>query len=85
MKRRIVVYRDEHPLATLQTVATVIQQEFNLRSTPGISTMSEVLNNADRWRNVQGSGNQTRHDVGTHPKLEDATVMWMNDKVGFDD
>jgi surface antigen len=82
IKKRIVTYKDGHPNASQETIATLIQQEFNLPVTPGRQTISDVLQNADRWRNLQIADNTTRHDAGSYPALETATVMWLNDKVG---
>jgi len=80
-KQAIVLYKDKHPKAKHQDVAEAIQRDYKLLATPGIATISEILANGDRWRAIKDAGSAVRHDTGSHPELETALVMWLNDKV----
>ena len=80
-KQAIVLYKEEHPKASLENVAEAIRRDYHLSATPGTSTIGDVLANKEKWRILKDGGSAVRHDTGSHPEVEAALVMWLNDKV----
>lgn len=56
-KRAICIYKRDYPLAKLQDIAAMIQQEFGLDALEK-STICEVLNESEKWLNSDDSKKQ---------------------------
>jgi hypothetical protein len=83
VKRDLVKYKQDHPSATLAEVGDAIQRQHNLDRALPKQTISDVLKESSRWAAGEPRSAVLRQTKGRYPQLEEATLMWINDAVGY--
>ncbi|KAI1716692.1 tc5 transposase DNA-binding domain-containing protein [Ditylenchus destructor] len=80
MKKAVCKYKKNHPQASQETIAAVIQKQFNLDCAPGRATIGDILREEEKWLTVDNERSFRLKSV-KHPELEKALLLWNNDKV----
>ncbi|KAI1714386.1 tc5 transposase DNA-binding domain-containing protein [Ditylenchus destructor] len=80
MKKAVCTYKKNHPQASQEAIAAVIQKQFSLDCAPGRATIGDILREEEKWLNVDNERSFRLKSV-KHPELDKALLLWNNDKV----
>ncbi|KAI1718772.1 hypothetical protein DdX_05879 [Ditylenchus destructor] len=82
MKKAVCTYKKNHPQASREKIADVLQKQFNLESAPARATISNILQEEEKWLNMEND-RLFRHNPVKHPELDKALLLWNNDKAQY--